>query len=455
MPDDAPAQGKDAPDAIARAAATMRSRRYLTLLALITVVGIVVSVAAWCFVELTHQLNRELFTHLPHALGYSSGPPVWWPLPVLAVSGALTGFAIDRLPGRGGHIPANGLATGGAPPTLPELGGIMLAAVATIGFGAVLGPEAPLIALGAGVGAIAIRSARRDAPNQVVTIAAAAGSFAAISFVFSSPLIGAVILIEAAGLGGAMLPVVLLPGLLASGIGSLVSLGIGSFTGLSSSAYALEPLPLPNFDHLVVANFGWTIALALAVAIAARVIVQGGLQVNRLVEGRSLRWCPLLGLAIAGLAILYSQVTGHGISDVLFSGQDQLPSLVSSAGAYSIGALVLLLVCKGAAYSLSLGAFRGGPTFPVMFLGAVMAIIASHLPGFPVTAAVAVGLAAGVASVLKLPLSAVVVGTVLTAKAGAAASPLVIVGAVTAYIATLDASALLTRDSDSRRNISE
>ena len=98
MPDDAPAQGKDAPDAIARAAATMRSRRYLTLLALITVVGIVVSVAAWCFVELTHQLNRELFTHLPHALGYSSGPPVWWPLPVLAVSGALTGFAIDRLP---------------------------------------------------------------------------------------------------------------------------------------------------------------------------------------------------------------------------------------------------------------------------------------------------------------------------------------------------------------------
>ena len=70
-------------------------------------------------------------------------------------------------------------------------------------------------------------------------VVAAAGSFAALSFIFTSPLIAAVILIEASGIGGARMRLVLVPGLLAAGIGTLVSIGVGSFTGLSTSAYAL------------------------------------------------------------------------------------------------------------------------------------------------------------------------------------------------------------------------
>jgi H+/Cl- antiporter ClcA len=208
-----------------QASETIRGRPFLVLLVLVAVVGIVVSLAAWCFLELTHQLQQEVFTHLPHALGYGGGPPVWWPLPVLAIAGSITAIAIHRLPGNGGHIPAEGLATGGPAPAGIGLVGIMLAAIATIGLGLVLGPEAPLIALGSGFGALAVRSARRDAPDQVVTIVAAAGSFAALSFVFASPLIAAVILIEATGIGGPRLRVVLLPGLLAAEIGSLVSIG--------------------------------------------------------------------------------------------------------------------------------------------------------------------------------------------------------------------------------------
>src|SRR5581483_5130122 len=149
---------------------------------------------------------------------YSSGPPMWWYFPVLAVGALIAALAISRLPGDGGHVPANGLQVAGVqlPITLP---GVVLAGLATIGFGLVLGPEAPLIALGAGLGVFAIKSARKDAPDQVVTVVAAAGAFAAVSFVFSSPLIAAVLLIEAAGIGGAQLPLILLPGLLAAGIG--------------------------------------------------------------------------------------------------------------------------------------------------------------------------------------------------------------------------------------------
>jgi hypothetical protein len=47
-----------------------------------------------------------------------------------------------------------------------------------------------------------------------------------------------------------------------------------------------------------------------------------------------------------------------------FSGQTALPPLLENAASYTAGALVLLVVCKGLAYSLSLCGFRGGPTFP-------------------------------------------------------------------------------------------
>ena len=47
-------------------------------------------------------------------------------------------------------MPADRLKTGGAPTQPIELPGILLAALATLGLGLVLAPEAPLIALGMG-----------------------------------------------------------------------------------------------------------------------------------------------------------------------------------------------------------------------------------------------------------------------------------------------------------------
>ena len=44
--------------------------------------------------------------------------------------------------------------------------------------------------------------------------------------------------------------------------------------------------------------------------------------------------------------------------------------------------------------------------------------MAAQLPGFELTPAVAVGLGAAVAAVLRLPLAAVVLATVLTSHAG-------------------------------------
>lgn len=423
--------------------ATLLSRGFLVLLAIAGIVGVAVSLAAWCFVELVYQIQQELYHHLPSAVGYAHGPPVWWSVPILAIAGAITALAITRLPGEGGHVPAEGLKVGSQ--VLPiQLPGIILAGLASIGMGAVVGPEAPLIALGAGLGVAIVKLARRQAPSELLLIVGAAGSFAALSFVFSSPIIAAVVLIEASGLGKSRLPIILIPGLVGAGIGSLVSLGMGSFTGLSSSAYALGALPLPEAHHPTAGNFGWTIALALAIAVVAHLIRVGGLGTYRVVKPRPLVLLPLAGLAVGGLAIAFSEITGRGVNEVLFSGQSALPGLASGAGTWSLAALAWVIAFKGLGYAISVGAFRGGPTFPAIFLGAAGGIMASHLPGFQVTAAVAVGIGAGTVAILRLPLSAIVIATLLTAKTGLDVEPLTIIGVVVAYLATLQLSALQT-----------
>ena len=97
-------------------------------------------------------------------------------------------------------------------------------------------------------------------------------------------------------------------------------------------------------------------------------------------------------------------------------------------------ALALLIAFKGLAWSISLSGFRGGPTFPGLLLGVAAGLLASHLPGFAMTPAVAVGMGAAMAAVLRLPLAGVVLATLLTAHAGAGVEPLIILGVVVAYL---------------------
>jgi H+/Cl- antiporter ClcA len=412
-------------------ASIVRSRRFVGLLALAAVVGVVASLAAWCFLELIHQIQVGVYTDLPKDFGYDTVPE-WWSLPVLAIAGLVAAFAIVRLPGRGGHLPADGLGGGVTQPV--DLPGVVLAALATIGLGIVLGPEAPLIALGSGLGLLAIRLARRDTPPQVGLVLATAGTFASMALIFDSPIIAAIIVIEAAGLGGPTLPLLLLPGLLAAGIGSLVSIGMGSWTGLSTSAYALGPLSLPAFARPDIADFGWSILLAIAVAVVSFVVFRLARLTVRVVAPRPFVLVPVAGLAVSGLAIAFAETTGKSVNEVLFSGQDALPGLVSGAATWSLSALALLLLCKGLAWAISLGSFRGGPTFPAIFLGAAGGLMAAQLPGYSLTPAIAVAIGAAVASVLRLPLSAIVLATLLTANSGIGAMPLVIVGVVVAYV---------------------
>ena len=138
--------------------------------------------ASRVFLAFVHDLEHWLWHDLPHHLDESSPP--WYLVIGLPVAGACVVAVARRfLPGDGGHSPLRGF--GGKPPLLSYAPGIALAAIGTLSFGAVLGPEGPLIALGAIVGIAITRLVRLGAQESAVL--ANAGSFSAVSALFGGP----------------------------------------------------------------------------------------------------------------------------------------------------------------------------------------------------------------------------------------------------------------------------
>jgi len=143
-----------------------------------------------------------------------------------------------------------------------------------------------------------------------------------------------------------------------------------------------------------------------------------------------------LGALIGLIAMVYQLVTGRGFTEVLFSGQDALPNLVSSAADYSVATLVVLGLCKMLAYGLSLSAFRGGPVFPAMFIGAVLGIALSGLPGLSMAPAIGMGIGAMCCAMLRLPLTSVLLASLLLGSDSLQNTPEVIVAVVIAFVVT-------------------
>jgi chloride channel protein, CIC family len=422
-----------APDPAAAAAADpaaiMRSRGYVVLLLFGALVGAPVSAIAFGFLELVSVLQRALYDHLPNGLGFH-GTPVWWPVPMLVAGGLVVAAAIRYLPGRGGHSPADGFSAAMTEPI--SLPGVAIAAIATLACGAVLGPEAPLIALGSGFALFAVRRIRPGAPASAQLVVAGAGSFAAIATILGSPLLAAIFMIEGVGLGGALLSAMLLPGLLAAGVGALVFIGLGHWSGVGT--FSLVIPNLPTVVRPTAAEFGWAIAIGLAAAGLAIVIRRGAVWMKGVTEARLFLVVPLVGLAVAGLAIGFAEATGKPSSSVLFSGQTLIGTVLVHSAAWSLGALLLLLLCKGLGYLLCLGSFRGGPIFPSLLLGAVGGLAASHLPDLPFVPAAAMGMGALCAAMLRLPVVSVALPCVLLFHDGVALAPIVIVAVVVSFV---------------------
>ncbi|PFG43321.1 H+/Cl- antiporter ClcA [Isoptericola jiangsuensis] len=407
-----------------------RERGYLRLLLLAAGVGIPVSLVAFGFLALLHWMEHAVWEQLPEALGMDVAP-WWYALPWLALGGVLVGVAVRWLPGHGGHVPIDGLSI--APVPARFVPGILLAALGGLPLGAVLGPEAPLLALGCAFAMIFVRPVARLEDPTAIGLVTAAGASAALAAIFGSPLIAAVFVLEAAGIAGPRLARVVLPCLLSSGVGALVFTGLGHWTGFGISSLALPEIDAP--ERLDLADVLWTLPLALVIAVGVRFVFRLG-EWSKAVAARHPFTAALGAALVVGLAAgAYALITGRSPAEVTMSGQSMLAPLASDPAAWSVPVLIALVAFKAVGYGVSMGALRGGPIFPAILLGAAAGLAFSGLPGFGPIPAMSAGMAAATAAVLPFPVASAVLVVILLGPAAPQMTPVVLIAVVIAFFA--------------------
>ncbi|MCP2323869.1 H+/Cl- antiporter ClcA [Hamadaea flava] len=393
-------------------------RAYLRLILLGAAIGIPAALVAALFIASVHGLEHWL---------WGPGEPPWYAVLSLPVLGAIIVVLARRfLPGDGGHSPLKGLSTAATP--ISHAPGVFLAALGSLSYGAVLGPEAPVIALGSVVGMVANRYAKFD--TQGASVISNAGQFSAISALFGGPLVAGMLLLEGGiGLGARLLPV-LLPGLVAAAIGYLIFVGFGTWGGLDAPGLEVPDLPAYTGVHLgdllIVVVVGVLSSFALA-------------RVHRLGTRVSEMKLPMPALLLAGglavgLLALLARALGANSQDVLFSGQTSV-GVVATADSTKI--VLVLLIAKFLAYAVCLGCgFRGGPIFPAIFLGVAIASLGVVWFDLSPTLALAGGAAAGMAAQTRLIFSPLLFAGLLVGASSLDVLPPAVLAVAAAWLTT-------------------
>lgn len=402
------------------------------LCAIALVVGLVAAAGAAGFVAAQHHLSHWLWHDLPDTLGSPSVP--WWLVMGLPVLGAALTAAAMRLPGEGGHSPLGGLALDVGPRHVVSA---ILASLASLSFGAVLGPEAPLLALGAAAGAAAIRSPH-DPARQVMMIV---GAMAAAGAIFGNPLITIILLLELAVAGGARFtsPTVLLPSLTGLAGGYLLQVGVGRWTGLGTTQLSMDGLL--TYPEVRVLDLLLGVPLAAIVAVITMLALRGGTWWQDVPHLSRLGRLLVSGAVVGASAQAVTLLTGEPAQLVLMSGQGTMGDYLALG---SVGTALLVLAAKFVAYTASLGGgFKGGPVFPAVALGTILATTTALLLGTEASAGlVATAIGAAVAASMRLPFTAVLLAVLLTISAGGATTVPAILGAIVGLFARMSGERL-------------
>ena len=312
--------------------------------------------------------------------------PAWYVMGILLVA-ALLVFVIRTFVGDAGHSPIGGIKISSITPR--EYVGVILAILASLWGGIVLGPEVALVTTGSMIGAlVAKRMHVTDAAGQKKIVGI--GAFGAILALFVGPIIS----------------------------GSLK---------LGGTPTAIE-----------VDQLGWAIVVAIIVAVVVTLARTVAALLARATGSRP--HLPILiaaSVIVGASALIVQSRTGESILLIVTSGEEfitKLPALTS------VSTVVAIIIFKAIAYAVSLGSgFRGGPFFPAMFIGAAVGLLISLAMGDSgpsVPAAIAVGVISSLVATapMKWPF-VIILGVVLGLLMGTwVLVPAALVGAVVARL---------------------
>lgn len=280
-----------------------------------------------------------------------------------------------------------------------------LASAFSIGTGAAVGREGPIIQIGASFGSTLGQVVRMAAWQRITLVAAGAG--AGIAATFNTPIGGVLFAIEL------MLPEVsprtFLPVAIATGVATYIGrlfLGLRPAFDLPASLLADRPA---NLAELVVYAL-----VGAAAGLGATAFIKGlGFAEDAYERIRNPYLRNILGMATVGALIyLFMRTTGHYfVEGVGYATIEQIVSAQAAAPAL----LALLFVAKLYATSTSLGSGASGGIFsPSLFMGATLGgaigSVAAHVApsaGVGVATSAIVGMAAMVGGATGASMTAV------------------------------------------------
>lgn len=270
-----------------------------------------------------------------------------------------------------------------------------LSSIASIGSGASIGKEGPMVQLSALCGSMIgkfLPASLNLKNSDVVAMAAAAG----LSSVYHAPLASAIFVAEIAfGISALQR---LIPLIISSAVAVMTMWTLGFRS-------ALYPLADVNF-HMDASSLFMTVIIGLCAGLAGWLLITLIARSKKLFSRVSS--LPLRlgagGFAVGLLAIVSTDILGNGYEVIV----------KVMAGDYLLPGLLLLLVLKTLATSLSVGSNAVGGLFtPSLLIGALLGVVlatcglAVHLPLGNSLLYAAIGMAAVLAAVSQAPLMAI------------------------------------------------
>ena len=343
----------------------------------------------------------------------------WWWVAVAAAAGAGVGLLrrLTRLPqeipGLFADLQTGRVETGLVP------GIVAVSTVSLIG-GASLGPEKALGAMGGGAGSwLARRRALGKEDSQVNTLSGFAGAYGGL---FSSTLIVVLLILEVARPGGQRLTKALAAEIVAS------SVSFGLYFAIAGAVF-LDAYQVPSYTFE-----DWQLLAAIPLGLFAALVVT-------LLAGFMMGAARLFGrfkapaIAKSTLGGVVFGIVGVALPLTMFSGSDQLKTVLSHEGTLGLGLLAAILIAKMATFAVSQASgFVGGPIFPSLFIGGIAgALVHQVIPGMPLGLAFTCLLAAVPGALAPAPFSMVLMAAFLT-QVGALQTAPILIAVVTAFL---------------------
>jgi H+/Cl- antiporter ClcA len=344
----------------------------------------------------------------------------WWWVAVTVAAGVMVGLLrrLMRLPEQIPSLVADLTDEHVDSRLVPGI--VAVSAVSLIG-GASLGPEKALGSMGGGAGGwIARRQGLGDDDSKVNTLSGFAGAYGGL---FSSTVIVVMLILEVARPGGHRFTKALVGGIVAS------SVSFGIYFAIAGSVF-LGAYQVPQYtfhDWQLLAGvplglFAVIVVTVLAVFIKGATELFGRLKVPAIAK-------PVLGGAVFG-------IVGVALPLTLFTGSDQLKTVLADAGTLGLGVLIATLIAKMLTFAVSQeSGFVGGPIFPALFIGGTAGVIVHQvIPGVPLGLAFTCLLAAVPGSLVAAPFTMVLLAAFMT-QVGALQTAPILIAVITAFLA--------------------